>query len=110
MSGESVVISDRKWFGDPRGSPQLGSGMYEVLLDGRRAGVTGGSHRVRVRQGLGSSPTLEVRVADGEAAVLQADMADRDRSFLYRMATYMFHSGRFLSLRIVPDREPEAGE
>ena len=95
--------------------------MYEVLLDGRRAGVlppraesffpvTGGSHRVRVRQGLGSSPTLEVRVEDGEAAVLQADMADRDRSFLYRMATYMFHSGRFLSLRIVPDREPEAGE
>ena len=39
-------------------------------------------------------------------------MADRDRSFLYRMATYMFHSGRFLSLRIVPDRQlpPEAGE
>jgi diadenosine tetraphosphatase ApaH/serine/threonine PP2A family protein phosphatase len=97
MSGEIVVMSDRKWFGDPRGSPQYGSGMYAVFLDGRKAGVLpprrrvvltcdGGAHRVQVRQEPGRSPTLEVQVAD--------------------------HSGRFLSLWVVPSNEvsPEASK
>lgn len=70
-------MSDRKWFGDPRGSPQYGSGMYAVFLDGRKAGMLpprgrvalpcdGGAHRVQVRQGAGRSPTVEVQVAEGE--------------------------------------------
>ena len=116
MSGEIVVMSDRKWFGDPRGSPQYGSGMYAVFLDGRKAAVLqprgqvvlscdGGAHRVQVRQGAGRSPTLEVQVAEGETVFLRADMADRDRSFLYRMGTYLFHAGRFLALRVVSSSE-----
>lgn len=124
MSGEIVVMSDRKWLGDPRGSPQYGSGMYDVLLDGRKVGqlaprdrvvlpCDSGSHRVRVRGSAGgSSPPLEVQVGEGETVVLQADMADRNRSFLYRMATLVFHPGRFLSLRVVPNSEfsLEAGD
>lgn len=114
-------MSDRKWFGDPRGSPQYGSGMYDVFLDGRKVGqlaprdqvvlsCDSGSHRVRVRGAAGgSSPLLEVQVGDGETVVLQADMADRDRSFLYRMATLVFHPGRFLSLQVVTSGEPSYG-
>jgi hypothetical protein len=130
FGSEIVVMSDREWHGDPHPNPKFGSGnrwyitgMYDVLLDGRKAGAlpargrvvlscNSGPHRVRVGQLWASSPTLEVRVEDGETIMLQADMADRDRSFLYRMGTMLFRPGRFLSLWVVPNGEPsrEAGE
>lgn len=110
MSGEIVFTSDRQWVGDPR------FGSYVMYLDGRRAGVLrprdrvaipceSGPHRIRVRQWYYLSPTLDVNVAENESVVVQADLQDRQRSFLRRMATLMFRPWRGLSLQVVRTRD-----